>query len=321
MLKEENRDKYNELLDMVKSGKNFTKKDLTYEILYELSINENVADVLIGNLFNMSINQVRYLRKKHGLENKFMKNMIDNTEGTINYLKENKNVSNLSNDEILYFVYKGLKYYCKSKNWNLNTFDRYLDEMKEKYSNQDLDLLELEFDVVVNNNKQRKIKNTKTRKMRGKKINNILSNTNKIKAGKIGEKIVFDYEKKKLQNLGLTDLVNQVAWVSKTDDEDITFDGLGYDIMSFNEMGEKIYIEVKCSTTNFTDDVIFNISDKEVKLMNGQIKNFDKKHCFIYYVSKINMDLLMAEIFIIDSDIFSTYELKATNYEVKEHYN
>ena len=61
-----NKELYNHLIQEKKSGKEFNKNDLTYEYLFELAITENIPDLLIANLFDMSKNEIRYLRKKYG---------------------------------------------------------------------------------------------------------------------------------------------------------------------------------------------------------------------------------------------------------------
>lgn len=317
------RNLYNELLNDKKNGKIFKKDDLTEDILYKLAIEENIADSLVGDIFNISKEQVRYLRKKYNMQNKFMKRSIEHPEKFLEYIEENGfDTSIYSQKEWKNIFYTSFKEYCKSKNWNMDTFQEYLDEKREKENINDNPLcnLDLEYDVTYVEKKHNGTKNKKAKKSSGHKINQNESNKNKIASGKLGEKIVYDSEIKKLKNIGLKKLATQVEWITKTDNEDITYDGLGYDIISFNELGEKIYIEVKCSITNKTDDVIFNISQKEVDFMNGKIENIDKNHCYIYYVSNINSKLKQAKIFIISHEIFSTYKLNPTNYEINESY-
>jgi hypothetical protein len=60
------------------------------------------------------------------------------------------------------------------------------------------------------------------------------------KLGEAGEKWVFEFEQRRLGEMGRDDLANEVTWVSK----DIG-DGLGYDIRSFDERGSELFIEVK----------------------------------------------------------------------------
>lgn len=56
--------------------------------------------------------------------------------------------------------------------------------------------------------------------------------------GRLGEQFVLELEKKKLAHR--PDLVQRVSWVSQTKG-----DGLGYDIASFDENGNELFIEAK----------------------------------------------------------------------------
>ena len=76
--------------------------------------------------------------------------------------------------------------------------------------------------------------------------------------GDLGEELVLRYEKKKLIDIGKTDLANAVEHVSKTQG-----DGTGYDIKSFNSDGKDIYIEVK--TTKLGIDTEFYMSPNEIE--------------------------------------------------------
>ncbi|MCW5680015.1 MAG: DUF3883 domain-containing protein [Xanthobacteraceae bacterium] len=77
--------------------------------------------------------------------------------------------------------------------------------------------------------------------------------------GNAGEDFVTYFEKKRLISVGRTDLASKVTWVSKTKG-----DGLGYDIESFDDDGEKIFIEVK--TTRGPIDTPFFISPNELRV-------------------------------------------------------
>ena len=74
---------------------------------------------------------------------------------------------------------------------------------------------------------------------------------------------------------------NEVKVVAEVNDE-ITFDGLGYDIISFNESREHICIEVK--TSYGTKDKPFFITQKEIDILEGVCKDYDCKYSIIYYV-------------------------------------
>lgn len=78
-----------------------------------------------------------------------------------------------------------------------------------------------------------------------------------------GELQVIKYEKNRLNNLGKKDLANQVKHVSK----DIG-DGLGYDILSFNEDESFLYIEVKTTISSEKQD--FYITKNELEFLKNE---------------------------------------------------
>ena len=120
-----------------------------------------------------------------------------------------------------------------------------------------------------------------SRRSKGSHHNYIKENETKIAHGKVGEKIVLKAEQQKLKNLGFNDLINEVKIVAEVNDE-ITLDGLGYDIISYNELKERICIEVK--TAYGTKDKPFFITQKEIDILEGLCKEYDCKYSVIYYV-------------------------------------
>ncbi len=121
----------------------------------------------------------------------------------------------------------------------------------------------------------------RTRKNNGSLHNYKLENEKRQLHGKIGEKIALEAEKMRLISIGLEDLVEHVQLVAQLDEE-ITFDGLGYDIISFNKKRERVFIEVKTSFGK-TDKPFF-ISKKEIELIQGITKEHECKEILIYYI-------------------------------------
>jgi Restriction endonuclease len=93
--------------------------------------------------------------------------------------------------------------------------------------------------------------------------------------GNKGEELVFNYEKRRLKDKGLHDLSEKVRWASKEDG-----DGLGYDILSFDEEGNEVQIEVK-ATTGHANQLRFFISANEAE------KYFKDRRMCIYFVFDI----------------------------------
>ena len=333
MYTEEKRDLYDKLMQEKENGKVFSREDLTYDIMYELAIVEGLTDSLIGDIFNLKISQVRYLRLKYGLNNKFLKKTLDFSDNYIENMNQ-KLPDNLKvTDKNIY--YQMMESFAKSKRWKtdiikpfLNDNDDYNNDDSYSYSDNidiknytnDSDILknlEIEYDPFLETKYD--IKNKKTtqkKRTSGKNINQKKAYENKIISGKIGEEIVYKEEIEKLKRLHLDDLVSNVKMITKTDYEYITNDGIGYDIVSYNEKREKIYIEVKCSLTNSKDNVSFFISEKEVAFMSGELDNIDKDHCFIYYVHDIDIEKAIAKILVINHDKFNKLKLNSYIYKV-----
>jgi len=304
LLNYNSKQQYNELLNQKKNGKNFNKENLTYEILYELSIIEGISDTLIGMIFNMKRDQVRNLRKKVGLFNKQKTKLIDYPELLIYYIEENgKRDKNISNYEL-------------EKEMNTYIQNEYGIKLESK-ENDNIETITIDID---NKNISFKVKQSKEiyninkssshKYSKGSHHNYKKENQNKSRNGKIGEKIALEYEKNRLKKIGLEKYINQVKLVSQIN-EDVTFDGLGYDLISINENKELIFIEVKTSFSK-KDRPIF-ISKKEMEMMKGYISEFDCKHCFIYYVLVDGENVSVKEI---KCDNFNNYRLEPVLYKI-----
>ena len=107
--------------------------------------------------------------------------------------------------------------------------------------------------------------------------------------GLIGERLVMAYEEEKLKRIVREDLIEKIKWVSKEND------GTGYDIISFDESGSEIYIEIK--STESSDNTAFFISANEVDVMD----KFKNKY-FIYRV--YDLKTKNPKFFILDYDSF-----------------
>ena len=75
--------------------------------------------------------------------------------------------------------------------------------------------------------------------------------------GKAGERLVLEYERNSLRQLGKPQLADKIRWTSEEDG-----DGFGYDIASFESDGRPRLIEVK--TTNGWERTPFHISRNEL---------------------------------------------------------
>ena len=91
--------------------------------------------------------------------------------------------------------------------------------------------------------------------------------------GDAGENHVYEYERNKLLKIDRSDLAEKII----KQYEDLSFYP-GYDIQSFDDHGNKIYIEVKSTKTKKKS--FFEISDNEI----SAAKNYGKYY-HIYHVT------------------------------------
>ncbi|MBQ7603838.1 MAG: DUF3883 domain-containing protein [Clostridia bacterium] len=109
---------------------------------------------------------------------------------------------------------------------------------------------------------------------------------NKVAAaiGEVGEEAVVKYEKNKLKSLRRPDLAEKVERISKRSDS------FGYDILSFDENGNELHIEVKSTTSKSVKQINFYISENEKETM------FSDENYRIYYVYGIGYTNAFVEV-------------------------
>lgn len=83
--------------------------------------------------------------------------------------------------------------------------------------------------------------------------------------GEAGEEFVVQCERNRLSILGLRELAEKVERVSKT-----RGDGLGYDVLSFNDDGSECYIEVKTTRGGKKTPFFFSHSELEFSEEKGE---------------------------------------------------
>lgn len=295
---------YNQLLKEKQEGKILKKENLTYEVLYELSIIENIADSVVGELYNLNKNQIKYLRNKYNLSNKFNTKIKDHPETLMYYLEEknmrNKNISNDKYKEMIETFIENN--YTNKKSANDN---EYYDITIDVNGEENI------YHVHFSSEKYKTNSKNNNRKNNGSHHNYKNENETKIAHGKIGEQIALKAEKLRLEELGLKELVKDIKLVAQINDE-ITFDGIGYDLISFNKYKEPICIEVK--TSYGKKDKPFFISKKELNILKGLYEEYNCKECIIYYVLVNNSNVTIKTINI---DDFNRLELTPILFEVR----
>lgn len=120
---------------------------------------------------------------------------------------------------------------------------------------------------------------------KGKRIDFIERDALNRKLGHLGEEFVVNVEKRNFLSTGRDDLAHRIDWVSQTKG-----DGLGFDILSFDETDEsERYIEVK--TTNLGKYFPFYVTINEVRCSEDvenqyelfRVFNFSKPHDYMWF--------------------------------------
>ncbi|MCS0791650.1 DUF3427 domain-containing protein [Cytobacillus firmus] len=126
----------------------------------------------------------------------------------------------------------------------------------------------------------------------------------KLKLGLSGEKLVFEIERKNLNQQGRSDLAEKVIHISQVEG-----DGAGYDILSWTAEGKKKYIEVK--TTRGGINTPYYMSRNELFFSKIYADNY-----YLYRLYEFNADTNHANFYIKEGDITSSCSLVPTQFKV-----
>lgn len=125
-------------------------------------------------------------------------------------------------------------------------------------------------------------------------------NKKKKTLGIAGELLVLNYEKNRLKN---ENIHYEIEWVANT-----IGDGLGYDILSYDQNGKEIHIEVK--TTRSSNPYGFFMSSREIEESSHSIYK-------IYRVYNFDENKKTADLLIIDGEITKAkYMMKPVSYKI-----
>mgnify|MGYP001193417080 CR=1 FL=1 len=191
----------------------------------------------------------------------------------------------LSQDQELLKLHKGRIsedcYY--DKNYNLLTQDFIYAVARHLDMESELETNDISYSTPSYLTKNSIINIPKKKNFKPKLIDSVGKQKQNKKVGDLGEHWVVKYEKQKLIDLGLDNLLKKVIHTSVEEG-----DGAGYDIKSIDEEGSEIFIEVKttrgkCSTPFFITKTELGRSIKEkgnyrlYRLYNydGENDNFD----------------------------------------------
>jgi len=140
-----------------------------------------------------------------------------------------------------------------------------------------------------------------------KKVDFAEGEKKKKEIGIAGEELVIENEKKILTNLGLTNLVNHIEHVSKTQG-----DGAGFDIQSVMPNLDPKFIEVK--TTVGGINTPFTISITELMFSQQYSKNY-----FLYRIYDYDKKSKSGKFYILQGDISKSMVLEPTQFNCKPH--
>jgi hypothetical protein len=120
------------------------------------------------------------------------------------------------------------------------------------------------------------------------KVNYLEREQNNRKLGMIGEKIVLEFEKRKLISIGKERLADKIEWISKEQG-----DGAGFDILSRYPNGKDKYIEVK--STKLSREAPFYFTRNEL--------HFSREHAEDYHLYRLFNMNVEAKMFIKKGDL------------------
>ena len=185
-------------------------------------LNQNIGERLMGQLISSEINVARghnnFLHKAYG----------DGTIYSIEY-----DLDELPSSEILEEDYQQLLNLYISMASDLSSPDDEELAVNEAIKEEKKELTISNFKVRDARKISKRSGSGTTEGRRRSKKSHIVGNE--------GEELIFNYEKKKIEELGLFD--KKVIWCAQNPEDRKP----GYDILSFNEKGEEVFIEVKAT--------------------------------------------------------------------------
>lgn len=138
---------------------------------------------------------------------------------------------------------------------------------------------------------------------RGRTINYMQNEVENKRIGDLGELWVIKYEIDKLYKAGKGNLAGKIKHISKNEG-----DGTGYDILSFDSLGNKMFIEVK--TTKGVKNSTFYVTRNELEK-----SKIEKGNYYVYRLYNFNEQTNRADLFIINGDLTNLCYVP-TNYKV-----
>lgn len=126
------------------------------------------------------------------------------------------------------------------------------------------------------------------------------------KLGIAAEELVVKYEKQRLIELGMADLASRVKHVSVEEG-----DGAGYDVLSFTDDGQELYIEVKATGGPIATE--FFLSSNELAFSKIHPENYELRRLYGF-----DPNTLSASYYAIYGDLEEECNLTPINYRVSK---
>ncbi len=142
----------------------------------------------------------------------------------------------------------------------------------------------------------------RVRSFKGKKIDWSKKQLVSSKLGFLGEELVIHFEQEKLKKLGFFDKAEKVGR---------KLDGEGYDIISFDEDGKEIYIEVKTTKGDVDEPFYLSINEKTFCELN-------RDKYIIYRLHNYDYENKTAKIYKVKGDELDDFDLLPINFEVSK---
>lgn len=150
-----------------------------------------------------------------------------------------------------------------------------------------------------------KVKSKTKKKPKGRIINHGERDRRNRELGLAGEEFVLQYEKQRLEKLGLHELSKQIIHSSI-----VIGDGLGYDIQSFCENKDQLFIEVKTTEGELESDFFMSQNERNFSREN-------KKYYAVYRVYEFDREQRTGKLEIYLGDINKSFEFVSDVFRVK----
>ncbi|MFA7264077.1 MAG: DUF3883 domain-containing protein [Caulobacter sp.] len=231
---------------------------------------DNEQDLIVADYFSMLQTELAGDRVNKAERNRALQVLTGRSKGSIEFKHMNVSAALL---ELGLPIIPGYKPYANFQDSLLDAIDRYLTRRPELLMQPAAQPLRgvAEASVLFSEPPpvRRDREPPKRRRLEAliRKFDPVERDDRNRTLGKAGERLVVEFERRRLADAGKPELAEKVRWVA-----DIEGDGHGYDILSFSAAGEKRLIEVK--TTNGGQTTPFFLSRNEKRVSDERKDEF-----------------------------------------------